>query len=224
MAAGQAQSLPADPRHVLALARRVAVLEDGVFEELAANVGETGGAVALAAVLYLGYALAGLVYTIVEGDFARLSLVQFVSREVIGGTVVGFVSWLAWVAAVRALLASMGGVSVPFDLVARVLGYALVPLAVTWVFWVPSAIPGLERLLGDASFALLIAAFVAIPLYAVQGLAVAVPEASTRSTLLIVASTYLVVVGVMALQAHFTGMAPATELYGSGARLYYSAY
>lgn len=224
MAAEETRSRPPDPAHILALARRVAVLEDGVFKELAANPHETGGALALVAVLYLGSGLAGLAYVVVAGDLGTVSLAQFVAREVVGGAVAGCVAWLAWVALTRGVLGAVFGVRAPLDRLLRVMAYSLVPLALTWVFFVPRAIPGLERVLGEVSFLLLVVAFVAIPLWALHGVQAAAPDASPRQVLLAVAASYVVVMGLLVVQGHMTGMAPPTELYGTGSRLYYGAY
>ncbi len=222
--AEQASTPPApDPARVLAYARRVAGLDDRVFVDLAADDSVTAAAFVLPAALMLGSALAGLLELVLGGAAAQLNWPQFVLRQIVLGTAIGWGAWFGWVQGTHVLLAR-GGVEVAPAAIARVLSFALLPIVLGWLFFIPRIVLGAGTVLGDVSFAMLAVAYVAMPVLGLHAVQAVAPRANSRLVTASTALPYLVMSGVVALAGHLVGAAPLLSFYQSGSRAFFGQF
>jgi hypothetical protein len=214
-------ALTLDPAATWAYVRRVARLDDSVFGDIARDESATLAALLLPVVLMFGGAVAGLLYILVEGGGAQLNWTQFVLREMVLGSGFGWAAWLGWVALTRFTLLRMYAVEVDFWQLARALGFAMLPLALTWAFFLPAAVIDSAGPLGDVAFGVLTLGFVLVPIVGLHAVPAVTGGVPARAVVFGTVLPYLVVAAIVAVEGHFTGAAPMLPLYQQGSQAYF---
>lgn len=210
------RGLPLDAAAVLPVLRRVATLEPGVFAEVAGQPSLTAPATVIPAVCAFAAALGatlfnGLLYP------ETASLVGLLLRQLVLGTVAGWLAWAVWVQVTTVLL-QRGGVEVERDRLVRALGFAVVPYALLLFLWVPDLAQGNQFALGDLSAALLAAVLVIVPLWVRTAIREVVPVASERLVTTTCLGGFLAAFVLLTLLGSWAGVAPGYTIFLDGAR------
>jgi hypothetical protein len=203
-----------DAARTWAFVKRLARTDDTAFREIADDEGQTAAALALPAVVMLAGTIGAWLYfelvVEVELEFAALLL-----RGFILGTILGWAAWAGGVFVTQQILVRMGH---PVDRwrLARVLGFAMLPMAVTLLMWLPDFVQGDDEPFGSLLQGLFIAVAVILPLFAWHAVRAVAAAATERQVTISVLGGYLFYLAVMGLLATWSGLAPVISLFTHG--------
>lgn len=203
--------LAATKRYIVRLLR----LDETVFSDIAQDQMQTAAALALPAVLLFGTTISSWLWLALWVDDG-LDGGAVLVRQVIGGTVVGYACWVGWVLIVERLLAMLWNQTVDRRALFRVMGFASLPVVLTWVMWLPDNLQGDDLPLGTLAVAVLVAAISAWLLLSHRALA-AVSGATENQRGAANLAGYLAFLAVLGLVSR-SGMAPGIPLFTRGFR------
>ncbi len=212
----ESRDLPLDAASVLPVLRRVAALEPGVFAEVAVNPALTAPATAIPAASAFAAALGATLFNALLYP-ETMSLMGLFLRQLVLGTVAGWLAWAVWLQVTMVLLAR-GGASVERERLLRALGFAIVPYALLVFLWVPNLAQGNQFALGDLSAALLAAVLVLVPLWMRCAIREVVPAAPERLVTTSCLGGFLVAFTLLTLLGSWAGVAPGYAVFLDGGR------
>ena len=194
---------------------RIARLDETVFSDIARDQVQTAAALALPAVLLFGATISSWLWLVLAVDDG-LDGGAVLVRQVIGGTIVGYACWAGWVFIVERLLAMLWGQTVDRRALLRVMGFASLPVVLTWVMWLPDNLQGDDAPLGTLALAIMVAAASAWLMLSHRALA-AVSGATEEQRGAANLVGYLAFLAVLGLVSR-SGMAPGIPLFTRGFR------
>lgn len=203
--------LPATRRYLFRILR----LDERVFSDLARDQMQTAAALALPAVLLFGTTISSWLWLLLWVDDG-LDGVAVLVRQVIGGTIVSYTSWLLWVFIVDRMLALAWKQPVDRRALFRVMGFASLPVALAWILWLPDNLQGDDMPFGTLAVAILFTAATAWLLLSHRGIA-AVTGATENQRGVANLAGYLVFLAILGLVSR-SGMAPGIPLFTRGFR------
>ncbi len=203
--------LAATRRYLLRILR----LDDAVFSDLARDQTQTAAALVLPAILLFGTTISSWLWLLLWVDDG-LDNAAVLVRQVIGGTIVSYGAWLLWVLIVDRALAMLWKQTVDRRTLFRVMGFASLPIAFTWIMWLPDNIQGDDLPLGTLSVAILFAAASAWLLLSHRAIA-AVTGATENQRGAANLIGYFVFLAILGLISR-SGMAPGIPLFTRGFR------
>lgn len=197
----------------------VARLEDGVFGRLARDETQSVAAVVLPAVLMLGGTISSWLYLLLAVD-ANVDAVGVILRGFVLGTIAGWGAWAGWAALTSFLLSWRWGHEVERWPLMRALGFATLPLVLTWVTFLPDTILGNDPVIGQVALPLMILAVMATAIFALHAVREAVPDAREREVTLATLGGYVAALAVLGLLASKSGIAPIFAIFTQGFEYY----
>ena len=194
---------------------RIARLDETVFSDIARDQVQTAAALALPAVLLFGATISSWLWLVLAVDDG-LDGGAVLVRQVIGGTIVGYACWAGWVLIVERLLAMLWGQTVDRRALLRVMGFASLPVVLTWVMWLPDNLQGDDAPLGTLALAIMVAAASAWLMLSHRALAAVsgATENQRGAANLVGYFAFLAVLGLVSR----SGMAPGIPLFTRGFR------
>jgi hypothetical protein len=205
--------LAATRRYLLRILR----LDETVFADLARDQLQTAAALALPAILLLGTTISSWLWLVLAVDDG-LDGGAILARQVIGGTIVAYASWVLWVFVVERMLTLLWNQPVDRRALFRVMGFASLPVVLTWILWLPDNLQGDDAPFGTLAVAILFAAASAWLVLSHRALA-AVTGATENHRGLANLVGYLVFLAILGLISR-SGMAPGIPLFTRGFREY----
>jgi hypothetical protein len=194
---------------------RILRLDETVFSDIAQDQLQTAAALALPAVLLLGSTISTWLWLMLWVDNG-LDGGAVLVRQVIAGTIIGYASWVAWVFIVERLLIMVWHQQVDRRALFRVMGFASLPLVLTWILWLPDNVQGDDLPLGTLAVAILVTAASAWLLLSHRAIA-AVTVATENERGAANFAGYLVFLAILGLISR-SGMAPVIPLFTRGFR------
>lgn len=194
---------------------RILRLDETVFADLARDQMQTAAALAIPAVLILGSTISSWLWLALWVDDG-LDGGAVLLRQVIAGTIVGYACWVLWVFVVERMLAMVWRLQVDRRALFRVMGFATLPLVLTWAIWLPDNLQGDDLPLGTLALAITVAAASAWLLLSHRAIAEVTAATENQRGVANLAG-YLVFLAVLGLISR-SGMAPIIPLFTRGFR------
>lgn len=194
---------------------RILRLDETVFADLARDQMQTAAALAVPAVLIFGSTISSWLWLALSVDDG-LDGGAVLLRQVIAGTIVGYACWALWVFVVERMLAVVWHQQVDRRALFRVMGFATLPLVLTWIIWLPDNLQGDDAPLGTLALAITVAAASAWLLLSHRAIA-EVTAATENERGAANLAGYLVFLAILGLISR-SGMAPIVPLFTRGFR------
>jgi hypothetical protein len=198
--AGDASTDAPSRRGIVAIARDVLLLRQEGFVHAAGREDLTTAGLAIAGGAIVVTSVAGWLYLQFD-DFGAIPGGRILFREIVAGSVLMIIMWLAWLVTVESLLGRQG-LEVDRRTLGRSMGFACVPLVVSLAMAIPVAAFG--------------AALIAVAMWVMatdRAIAAAVPAASATQRSRANLAGFGLLALVMGAIGFFTGMAPGPFVF-----------